>query len=122
LKESKILDVKALLKQAQGSEHGETYKTLDRNPNFRIGIGVRLTAPNTTSFFVEIIIYLCPSSSKIDLKVLEKSLACLKELQARNYSLISQDDNCISCEITTPAQKLAEEYAAVESLLKTIFS
>jgi hypothetical protein len=122
MKESKPLDAKALLEDAKASEHREAYRTLDKNLNFRIGIGVRLTSPSAPSFFVEILIYLCPSLSTVDLQALEKSLTCLKELQARNYSLVAQDDNCISCEKTTPAQNLAEEYAAIKSLLKTILT
>jgi hypothetical protein len=122
MRESKPLDAKTLLEDAKASEHGEAYRTLDKNLNFRIGIGVRLTSPSDPSFFVEILIYLCPSLSIVDLEALEKSLTCLKELQARNYSLIGQDDNCISCETATPAQNLSEEYAAVKSLLKAIFS
>ena len=121
MKETTTLDGKALLEEAKTSEHREAYKTLDRNPNFRIGIGVRLTSPNAPSFFVEILVYLCPTLSNADLAVLEKSLTCLKELQARNYSLTCQDGNCISCEKTTPIQKLAEEHVAVKSLTKTIF-
>jgi hypothetical protein len=109
-------------KKQKASEHKEAYRTLDRNQNFRIGIGVRLNSPSAPSFFVEILIFLCPSLSTANLEALEKSLTCLKKLQARNYSLIGQDDNCISCETTIPAQNLAEEYAAVKSLLKAIFS
>jgi hypothetical protein len=109
-------------KKQKASEHKEAYRTLDRNQNFRIGIGVRLNSPSAPSFFVEILIFLCPSLSTANLEALEKSLTCLKKLQARNYSLIGQDDNCISCETATPAQNLAEEYAAVKSLLKAIFS
>jgi hypothetical protein len=122
MRESKQLDAKALLEDAKTSEHGEAYRTLDKNLSFRIGIGVRLTSPSAPSFFVEILIYLYPSLSTVDLEALEKSLTCLKELQARNYSLIGQDGNCISCETATSAQNLSEEYAAVKSLLKAIFS
>jgi hypothetical protein len=122
MRASKPLDAKALVEDAKASEHGEAYRTLDKDLNFRIGIGARLTSPSAPSFFVEILIYLCRSLSTVDLEALEKSLTCLKELQARNYSLIGQDDNCISCETTTPAQNLAEEYTTVRSLLKAIFS
>jgi hypothetical protein len=122
VKESRPLDIKALLEEAKVSEHKEAYKTLDRNPNYRIGFGVRLTPPNALpSFFVEILIYFCPSRSNANLTVLEKSLTCLKELQARNYVLTCQDGNCISCETAVSAQNLVEEYAAVKSLVKANF-
>jgi hypothetical protein len=122
LKESKPLDAKMLLEEAKASEHKEAYRTLDKNQSFRIGIGVRLNSPSASSFFVEILIFLCPNLSIANLEALERSLTCLKELQARNYSLICQDDSCISCEKTAPVQNLAVEYAAVKSLLKAIFS
>ncbi len=117
----KPADTAALLKKARESEHKEAYQPLDKNRNFRIGIGVRLTMPNSPSFFVEILIYLCPSSSAPDLELLENSLICLKALKARNYTLISQDGNCISCEKTVPVQNLAAEYAAVTALMKSHF-
>jgi hypothetical protein len=118
LKEDKTFDAKTLIEEAKASEHREAYKTLDRNLNFRIGIGVRLEPPDALSFFVEILIYLCPPFSKADLRVLEKCLACLKELQVRNYSLTCQDGNCISCEKAVPSKQLAEEHTAVKSLIK----
>ena len=100
MKESETLDVKALLEEAKASEHGEAYRTLDKNPNFRIGVGVRLTTPNKPSFFVEILLYLCPSFKNADLNVLENSLNYPKELKSRNYALTCQDSNCVSCEAT----------------------
>ena len=121
MKEIEPLNAKVLLKEAKASEHGEAYRTLDKNPNFRIGVGVRLTPPNKTSFFVEILIYLCPSFRNADLAVLEKSLTCLKELKAENYTLTCQDSNCVSCEATVTSRSLAEEYRKVKALMKTSF-
>jgi len=119
--ESNPIDIKVLLKKAQDSEHKEAYMPLDKSPRFRIGVGVRLTPPDSSSFFVEILIYLCSSSSAPDLKLLENSLICLKELQARNYILTCQDDNCISCETAVQVQNLTEEYVEVKSLIKAHF-
>lgn len=121
MKGSKPLEIKALLEEAKASGHGEAYKTLDRNPYCRFGVGARLTSSGAPSFSIEILIYLCPSFSEADLRVLEKSLTCLKELQARNYSLTCQDDNCISYETTVPERSLAVEYEAVNSLIKSVF-
>jgi len=122
MKENKPLDTKTLLKEAKNAEHKEAYRTLEKNQNYRIGIGVRLTPPNTPSFFIEILLYLCPNSTNVNLKTIEKNLTCLKALQKRNYTLTCQDDNCISCEKATPIQKLTEEYTTIKALIKTIFS
>jgi len=119
MKENESLNAKALLEQAEASEHGEAYRTLDKNQNFRIGVGVRLTPPN--SFFVEILIYLSLNFRNADLDVLEKSLICLKELKARNYALTCQYGNCVSCEATVSAANLVKEYGKVKALMVASF-
>jgi hypothetical protein len=121
MNKTKPLDTAEILKEAKTSEHGEAYRTLDKNQNFRIGVGVRLTPPNPPSFFVEILIYLCPSFRNADLTVLEKSLTCLKELKAKNYTLTCQDGNCVSCEATVDSESLAEEYGKVKALMNASF-
>jgi hypothetical protein len=83
-------------------------------------VGVRLT-PLNASFFVEILIYLCPSFRNADLDALEKSLFCLKQLKARHYGLTCQDGNCVSCEATVSAAKLVEEYRKVKALMEESF-
>jgi hypothetical protein len=118
MKKKTVLDTAALLETAEASENQEAYRTLERNPNYRIGVGVRMAPPNPPTFFVEILIYLCPSFSNLDLDALEKSLTCLKELKERNYILTCQDGNCVSCEATVPASSLAEEYANAKMLMK----
>jgi hypothetical protein len=121
LKERKPLDVKALLEQAKTSEHKEACRILERSHNYRIGAGARLTSPDQMSFYIEILVYLCTDSSQVDLEILEKSVACLKELQRRNYSLDCQDSNCISCEVIVPPQNLAVEYETAKSIMNAIF-
>ena len=121
MKETKLIDIKVLLEKAKNSEHKESYRVLERSRNYRIGIGARLEPPDQPSFFFEILVYLCPQSSKFDLQVLEKNLVFLKELQAREYSLSCQDDKCITCETTVPPQNLAAEYETIKSIIKRIF-
>jgi hypothetical protein len=122
LNKNKQIDTGELSKEAMGSEHKEAYKTLDRTEKYRIGVGARITAPETPSFFSEILIYLFPSPNKIDLASLEKSLICLKKLEVMNYSLTAQDGNCISCEKTVTAQDLATEYSRAKSLMTAVFT
>jgi hypothetical protein len=116
-----MLDATALCEEAKASERKEAYRTLERNPNCRIGVGVRRTPPNATSFFVEVIIYLCPCDGKANIDILEKSLTCLKKLKAIHYSLTCQYDNCISCETTVPSPNLAKEYDKIKTLMKASF-
>jgi hypothetical protein len=122
MKESTSIDATALLEEAETSEHQEAYRTLERHLNYRIGVGVRLTPPQSPSFFVEVIIYLCSSLEIVDLDVLEKSLACLKKLKAKHYAVTCQDNNCISCEAVVPAPNLAQEHSKISAMMTASFS
>jgi len=120
MKETKIIDVQALQDEAKNSEHKESYRALERSPNYRIGVGVRLASLGHPSFFLEVEIYLCPDS-RVNIASLEKNLMFLRELQARGYSMTCQDDQCISCETTVSPQNLAAEYETIKSITKRIF-
>jgi hypothetical protein len=122
MRKDMVLDIEALLEEARASKHREAYKTLDRGLSYRIGVGARFESPDNYSLFIEILIYLCPASGNLDLKALGKSLACLKELEKRGYSLTCQDGECVSCEITVSTGRLAEEYFAVKSLMKGVLN
>jgi hypothetical protein len=119
LTQTNPIDTKALAEQAKASIHKETYRLLEKNHAYRIGVGARANLPDASSFFVEVIINLSPKNGEVDLWRLEKTLSCLKKLKTKGYSLTYEDGNCISCETTKPIQNLNEEYTALKSLKKT---
>lgn len=121
MKPNRQVNTKNLLKHAKASQHKEAYRTLDKTPNYRIGIGARLNTPDAPSFFIEILLYLCPNPTKVDLVAMEQGLIALKDLQTRSYTLTNQDDHCISCEATLDAQKLFTEYAAIKVMLEKTY-
>jgi hypothetical protein len=112
------MDTDALVKEAKSSEHKEAYRLLERDHTFRIGVGARVDSSAAPSFFIEIIISLCPNSSEVDIQNLEKILLFLKAFQARGYSLIYQDGKCISCERSLSAKSLHTEYETIKSLIE----
>jgi hypothetical protein len=116
LTESELIDADALIREAKTSQHKESYRLLERNHAFRIGVGARADSSDAPSLFIEIIISPCPNSSEVDLQNLEKTLEFLKRLQVRGYSLTYQDGNCICCEKSLSAQTLPTEYEAIKSL------
>jgi hypothetical protein len=91
------ININALLKQAEASEDKETYQNINKTSTCKLGVGARVGAPQP-SFFIEIIVNLCPDCSEVDLTFLEQALNCLKELKANGYTLNCHDDNNISCE------------------------
>lgn len=121
MKEKGQIDVQLLKAEAKTSEHGESYGVLERTRNYRIGVGARLGPSGQAFYFLEVVVHLCPSASEVDTALLEKSLAFLKELQARRYSLSCEDDGSISCEIDLSPDNLDTEYEAVKSAVIRIF-
>lgn len=121
MNEAHLIDTKVLKSEAETSEHGESYRAIERSRNYRIGVGARLPSSGQAHYFLEVVIYLCPRASEVNIPLLEKSLTFLKDLQARRYSLSCEDDGSISCEIVLKPDELDSEYGAVKASIKKIF-
>jgi hypothetical protein len=115
---SNIINIKELQQTAKDSTDKETYLPMDKTRYYRIGVGARAISPPAPSFFVEVIVNLSDESKKVDLPRLEKVLWFLKELEARNYALFYESDNCISCETKIDSTNVNQEYASIKSLIK----
>ncbi len=113
------IDTASLARDAAQSKHKETYRLLEKNQTYRIGIGARAKTPTPPYFFVEAIINLS-QDGEVNLTRLEKILQCLKALRARGYSLTYEDCNCISCETAHPIQDPNEEYRTIRELMKAV--
>jgi len=109
-----------LQEAAERSEHREAFRVLEGRNDYRIGVGARLETPHQPSFFIEVLVYICQRSSKVDLVVLQEKLELLKELQARGYSMICQDYSCISCETTISSENIASEHEFLKSVTKRL--
>jgi hypothetical protein len=116
------IDTTELIKKARDASDKETYRPLQKTPLYRIGVGARVPPPNAPSFFVEIIVALSDKTKKVDLPRLEKILEFLKKLQAKNYTLQYENDNCISCETEIEQKNLNQEYDSIKILTKNIFA
>lgn len=121
MRETDLIDIHLLKSEAGKSEHGESYTVLEKTRHYRIGVGARLEPSGQPSYFLEVVVYLCPSASEVDTALLEKSLAFLKDLQTRSYSLSCEDDGSVSCEINASPYNLSSEYEAVKSAIRKIF-
>jgi hypothetical protein len=122
MKVSQEIDIQALLEKAEDSEYKEAFLVLEKSTHYRIGAGVRLQSSNHPSFFIEVLIYLCPNSSQVDLSLFEKKLNFLKELQGRTYVLMCQPDNSICSEFILSPKNLVTEYETINLIAQKIFS
>lgn len=113
------IENKALAHNARASKHKETYKLLEKNSAYRIGVGARVPSTEDLSFFVEVVISLSSKPDKVDLARLERTLKCLRSLQEHGYTLTFEDSTRISCE-KKPIQDLNKEYVEVNLLLEPL--
>ena len=107
-----------LQKEAKKSEDKEAFQVLTRKANFRIGVGARLESPTKTVFFIEITANLYSGNPDLELDFLEKNLTVLRKLKKRGYSLVSDADGTVSCELTVPLKNLAREYNVTKSMIE----
>jgi hypothetical protein len=116
---SNKINLKELQQIDEDSADRETYQSLDKTKNYRIGVGARAISPRP-SFFVEVIVNLSDESKRVDLPRLERVLRFLKELEARDYSLFYESDNCVSCETKKDSGDINHEYSAIKTLIKSV--
>ena len=119
LKKVNPIDTRALAENAKASKDKETYRTLEKNSAYRIGVGARASSTDALSFFIEVLINLSAKANEVDLAQLEKALQSLKVLHSRGYGLAFEDCNCVSCE-KGPIQDPNEEYLSAKSILRSL--
>jgi hypothetical protein len=110
------IDVKDLLKEAEKSEYNEFYKLVERNENYRIGVGIELAPSGQPLFFIETVVRLCADIPKLDLNFLERTLLFLKELNKRGYSVFCEDDSSVTCQKLIGRDDVNTECLAVKSI------
>ena len=108
--------IRGLLQEAKASGNGEAFKVLARGKCYRASAGARLNSDASATFFLEVLVHLCPPTSKIRIPELEMKLQYMKALGARGYSLHGEDDGCVSCEAVRAPHELMSELAVVRSL------
>jgi hypothetical protein len=110
-----------LVREAKESDHGESYRVLERKGEYRLGVGVRIDRSCRPSFYVEVLIGICSRRSHVDLKGLKRKLRFAEKLEARGYTLDCEDGYCMVCEAVVTPAKIASESHAILSIAKRAF-
>ena len=113
------INTRTLIAESQASKHKESYKILEKNQTYHIGVGARVDITDVPYLFVEILINLSPENAEVDLPRLEKTLRCMKALQNRGYMLTYEDSNSIYGE-KKPIENPDEEYSIVTKILANL--
>ena len=115
------VSTKALVREAEESGNGESFRVLHKSDDYRVSAGVRLGASRST-FLLEVLVYLCPPSSGVELAQLKVRLRLIEELNARGYILNCEDGGCVSCELALSPRRLASEERSVMSMVHKFFA
>lgn len=121
MSDDRSIDAQALTDAAKDSEHGESYVVLQGSRDDKIAVGGRIAASDQLTFFMEIVVCLCPDPSDVDLEQMQKKIMFVKKLESRGYSLNCGEGN-ISCERTLTEDDLDEEYEAVSSIIERLMN
>jgi len=114
------IDVRTLIKEADSSEHKESFHVLERTKMYRIGFGVR-TSLKSSSFFLEVSIYSHSINEHNTRSNITQQLPLLKKLQKRGYMISCQDETCTVLEIQVPQNSLSTELKYLKTMLHNTF-
>jgi hypothetical protein len=118
MKKTSKIDIQSLQEEAKKSEVNEAFTIVTKMQNCRIGVGARLESPETSAYFVEVLISLCTSHHPVNLDLAEKNLFLLRQLDKRGYMLNCEEDGCISCELIVSSEKLIAECEAATLIIE----
>ena len=118
MKKVSKINIQSLQEEAKKSEVKEAFTVVAKMQNCRIGVGARLESPETSAFFVEVLVSLFTSHHPLNLDLVEKNLFLLRQLDERGYVLNCEEDGCISCELIVPSEKLITECEATTLIIE----
>ena len=117
------IDINKLKDDAKKSCCNESYVVLERSQIVKLGAGAKFNGNDNYEFFLDIAINLCPGSSLLNTRLLEKSIALAKNLKDQDYELDCQDGQVISersfkeAELNPAYGKLMEIFEELDLLI-----
>lgn len=116
----KVIDTTELRLKASSDDLKEAYETVFKGEDYRIGAGVRVSQPEETKFFLEVIVPLCREDRELNIPELRSKLDLLEKFENFGYTLRCEKDNSIICEKMVREDDLESEYEELESFLEGI--
>ncbi len=111
------IDTKRLRKKAMLEDFLESYETIIRKKDYKVGAGVRISDPKESLFFLEIVAPLCEEGERLNIKRLRRRLDVLEKIEGEGYT-IRCDKDFIVCEKSIPEIDLEKEYMRLVHILK----
>ncbi len=112
-----MVNLASLLEKARKSEDREAYLPAEREPGFRIGVGVRVVAHDRVEVFVEVVLDPFPDRPQVDASFLRLQSERVAGLQARGYDVSCDSDGTITCERPLAREGVSGELRDLRRLL-----
>ncbi len=113
------IDADVLTEKARSDDLKESFETLKREIDYKIGIGAR-AQNNDARLFLEIIVLLCSEGEELDIEGLKERLTVLGGFEDSGYVLRCEKDNSIICEKEIAESEIEREYQEADRRLKAL--
>ncbi len=120
MKATNVIDTYKLREEASSDDLNEAYETLCKSEAYKIGAGIRITSPEESVFFLEVVVPLCRADREIVLSELKGKLGVLEMFEASGYTFKCEKDNSIVCEKLVSEDEIESEYNELERSLENI--
>lgn len=117
-KENIEINTEELEKKAKEHELSESFETLKKSDEYKVGIGVRIPKPSITSYFLEIVLPICEEGETLDISKLKKRIDLFEKLEELDYKFKCEKDNSVICEKKIGENNLKEELEHISFLMK----
>jgi hypothetical protein len=114
------IDYRSLIQEARSSEQKESYRVVEKTKQYRVGIGVRISA-SSPSFFLEVIVHPLSTNKDTPNSKFTQHLVLLKTLQKQGYSIICQEETCTVLEKISPKESISIELMNLKTTLYKTF-
>ena len=113
-----MMDIEMLEKKGEATCHKESIVAVERQKDYKIGIGMRINKKEVKKFFVAIQVSLgINEDCSIDIGSLERRVRALRLLDSNGYTLCYGGNGSIYCELKIEREKLQKKVEELQILL-----
>jgi len=113
-----MMDIDELEKKVEETCHKESIMAVEKNKDYKIGIGLRINKKKENKFFVAIQVSLgFNDDCSVDIGSLEKRVRALRLLDSNGYTLCYGGNGSIYCELKVKRANLEKKVEELQILL-----
>lgn len=112
------LDLEVLEEEAREQQSKETYQQVSGGKDHRLGVVVAVSPVGELVHSIELLICIFQVLTELEVQLMERAIGLSKELKAKGYLVLYEEDGWISCTKTVPRNEVVLECGTLLDLLK----